>query len=69
VIKLIDELIEHGAKVDWTDRGIETITNAFNPRNPYVLKKILNACDGNKENYQLPLKSLVIKKMPNGQWI
>ena len=45
---VIDELIEHGAVVDWDDRGIETVVNAIRPKSPYLLKRVLNACDGNE---------------------
>jgi hypothetical protein len=64
--EVIDELIEHGAKVDWTDHGIETITNAFEPRNPYVLKKILNVCDGNRGKLAVALETVSHKK--DAQW-
>jgi len=63
---VIDELIEHGARVDWADRGIEAITNAFNTRNTYVLKRILNACDGNKEKLTVALETVSHKK--DAEW-
>ena len=60
--EIINELIEHGAKVDWTDRGIETITNSFNLLSPYALKKILNACDGNKKKLAVALEIVSFKQ-------
>lgn len=45
---IVDFLIEHGARVDWNDRGLDTITNAVSTGNSYVLKQVLNACDGNE---------------------
>lgn len=55
---VIDELIEHGARVDWSDRGIETIVNAINSKSVYLLKSILNVCDGDEAKLGVALKKI-----------
>lgn len=64
--EVIDELLEHGATVDWDDRGIETIVNAIRPRNAYLLKRILNACDGNEEKLCIALTK--IRSKDGSEW-
>ena len=55
---VIDELIERGAIVDWDDRGVETIVNAIRPKSAYLLKRVLNACDGNEARLRSALNTI-----------
>ncbi len=59
--ELIDFLIKYGAVIDWNDRGLETITNAVSTGNNYVLKQVLNACDGNEERLDCAVRSVSVK--------
>lgn len=58
---IVDLLIEHGAEVDWNDRGLDTITNAVSTGNSYVLKQVLNACDGNEEQLDRAARIVSVK--------
>lgn len=55
---VIDLLIDHGAIVDWSDRGRDTIKNAVKAGETYVLKRVLNACDGDKDQLESVVRDL-----------
>lgn len=63
---LVDALLDRNATVDWADRGIETLTNAVKSGSSYVLKRVLNACDGNVKKLTVAVD--VVRRRKDTEW-